>query len=142
MWIFLSDGFLSIVAHRDEPGMLLVRARKRDHLEAAFPEADIEETLLADYRFRTTLPRVQVTARLAEFFCAIDYEDFRDSIRDEGYHEACFEIWKTLHNYQIRSAAALRADDPHGFPDGKEIRAFPDPRRSFFPPIVRGGHAD
>ena len=39
MWIFQNDSFLSIVAHRDKPGMLLVRARKAGDIEAVFPEA-------------------------------------------------------------------------------------------------------
>ena len=38
MWIFLSDSFLSIVAHRDKPGVLLVRARRAGDIEAVFPD--------------------------------------------------------------------------------------------------------
>lgn len=37
MWICLNDAFLSIVAHRDKPGVLLVRARRPGDIERTFP---------------------------------------------------------------------------------------------------------
>ena len=36
MWVFLSDAFLSIVAHRDDPDALLVRARRQGDIECVF----------------------------------------------------------------------------------------------------------
>jgi hypothetical protein len=33
MWLYISDGFLSIVAHRDLPMHLLVRARHPEHIQ-------------------------------------------------------------------------------------------------------------
>jgi hypothetical protein len=41
MWVFLNDSFLSIVAHRTEPGVLLVRARTAGDIEAVFPQAHV-----------------------------------------------------------------------------------------------------
>lgn len=37
MWLALSNGWLSIVAHRDKPGHVLVRARNQNHIESYFP---------------------------------------------------------------------------------------------------------
>ena len=52
MWLFVSGGFVSIVAHRHQPMHVLVRARHPEHIGALFPE--LEPTVLntADYRFR------------------------------------------------------------------------------------------
>ncbi len=60
MWVFLPEGFVSIVADRSDPsgGRLLVRARRREHLEAFLggPEERIEENPSADYRWRAWVP--------------------------------------------------------------------------------------
>lgn len=39
MWVFLNNSFLSIVAHRDKPDVLIVRARRAGDIEAIFPQA-------------------------------------------------------------------------------------------------------
>jgi hypothetical protein len=56
MWVFLNDSFLSIVARRDQPGMLLVRARKAGDIEAVFPEAQTRVDDMADYPHRAEVP--------------------------------------------------------------------------------------
>ena len=50
MYIFAQHGILSIVAHRDKPGMLMVRAPVRDDIEHYWPAAKIVETIDGDYR--------------------------------------------------------------------------------------------
>jgi hypothetical protein len=44
MYIFGQHGILSIVKHRDRPGMLMVRAVARDDLAHYFPQAKIRAT--------------------------------------------------------------------------------------------------
>ena len=46
MWIFLSGGFLSIVAHRHKPNHVLVRARNMNHLKELFQTLSITHTLI------------------------------------------------------------------------------------------------
>jgi hypothetical protein len=41
MWIALTEGWLSIVAHRDKPDHLLVRARNPKHIRRAFPDEEM-----------------------------------------------------------------------------------------------------
>ncbi len=60
MWIFLNDSFLSIVAHRDKPGMLLVRARKIRDIGAVFPGAQMWVDKSADYPCRAEVPAEEV----------------------------------------------------------------------------------
>jgi hypothetical protein len=97
MWVYLTDALLSIVAHRDRPADLLVRARFRGDIEAVFPDAAVTETLDADYRFRATLPREVVARAIADRAAAIDYPNFKgtlphrtrtDHARADAYHAA------------------------------------------------------
>ena len=100
MWLFTTRGFISAVAHRDHPGHLLVRARRSEHLRALFPDASISCTPRADYRYRAVVDRALFLARvLAEASC-IDYDDFKGAIPDADYHDACQEVWGTLHKLQ------------------------------------------
>ena len=57
MWLFFSDGFLSIVAHRDLPDHLLVRSRNARHLKSLFPNAEHYTIRNADYPHRANVPR-------------------------------------------------------------------------------------
>ena len=52
MWIVLTNGWLSIVSHREYPEMLLVRARKPEHIQDNFPEAEVYTDEDADYPYR------------------------------------------------------------------------------------------
>lgn len=81
MWLFTKAGFISAVAHRDRPGFVLVRARRRAHLEALLPllehEHHIEHSPGADYPYRVTLPKVEFAVLVAELVADIDYPNFK-----------------------------------------------------------------
>ena len=65
MWIMTNSGFLSVVAHRDQPNDLLVRARRKGEIETIFPGADISRTPDADYLYRSVISRTEVSSVLA-----------------------------------------------------------------------------
>ena len=96
MWIFLNDAFLSIVAHREKPGILLVRARRGGDIEALFPDAKVWEDARADYRFRAELESEVVGAMVAHRIESIDYDNFKDSVTDSGRHDAYVEVWQAM----------------------------------------------
>ena len=96
MWIFQNDSFLSIVALRNKPGVLLVRARKAGDIEAIFPEAKSREGEGADYQFRADVPVGEVTEAMAERMLAIDYGNFKDSVEERGRHDAYFKVWEVM----------------------------------------------
>jgi hypothetical protein len=100
MWIFTNKGFISAVAHRDKPGLLLVRARRREHLHAALPGFEIQETPHADYRYRTEVPATLLAGLLYDQVAAIDYDNFKNSIADHAYHDACSSVWSVMHRTQ------------------------------------------
>jgi hypothetical protein len=52
MWLFTSNSFVSVVADRDDTqsSLLLVRARIKGDIDQLFPDAEVMETPLTDYR--------------------------------------------------------------------------------------------
>jgi hypothetical protein len=102
MWIFLSNSFLSIVAHRDNPSLLLVRARHKDDITREFPHAAVSETPSADYRYRAELPRHEVSAAIQAAIEDIGYSNFKDSVVEGARHEAYMQVWRVMSALQHR----------------------------------------
>lgn len=100
MWIFMSDSFLSIVAHRTKPGILLVRARLPGDIKRVFPQAKVTVTPSADYMYRSELKADVVAARIAESIVDIDYDNFKNSISDPDRHDACMTVWSAMYRLQ------------------------------------------
>jgi hypothetical protein len=105
MWVFTLLGSFSIVAHRDRPGSVLVRARVEADL-AAFvkglpdPRPKIRRTPDADYLFRVVARKQHVADLLASYVAdGIDYDNFKDAVaeaqgvpRAKVYHD----VWRAL----------------------------------------------
>ena len=102
MWLFVSGGFLSIVAHRHQPDDLLVRARHPNHIQAVFPDAQVTFMRGADYPYRAVLGREVVQAAVAEYLCTMNYDNFKNSIEDDEYHDVCLDVWRTMWAYGNR----------------------------------------
>ena len=109
MWIFLNDGFFSIIEPpKGTPGdRLLVRARNRGDIERVFGlNVKVQRTPNRDYLYRALLDRTQVAVVIANHIAAIDYGNFKDSIPDQRefdlYHDACGRVWATMMTYQIQ----------------------------------------
>ena len=99
MWIFQNDSFLSIVAFRDKPGVLLVRGRKAGDIEAVFPKAKSRENEGTDYQFRADVPAEEVAEAMAERIRAIGYGNFKDSVEDEPRHNAYTDVWTVMRRW-------------------------------------------
>lgn len=101
MWVFLSDGFLSIVDKGDPGGeTLLVRARRKGDIERAFPDAEVVEGAGTDYRFRARISRDEVADRLAEAARNIGYGNFKSSVKDPELHHALLGVWQEMYKLQ------------------------------------------
>ncbi|UTI65197.1 hypothetical protein NBH00_03065 [Paraconexibacter antarcticus] len=114
MWLFTPTGFLSVVADREHPGNLLVRARARADIEAfvavtaAPPPTERPDR---DYRWRTSVPAAVVATYVAEQTAAIDYGNFKSAVaerqgRDRAHRYA--EVWSVMHRLQEDEVAAAR----------------------------------
>lgn len=98
MWIFQNDSFVSIVAHKDRPGYLLVRSRIPGDIERAVPGAEVSEDPAADYRYRAVVSKEVVQEAIMKAIGGIDYPNFKNSIdrADGPRHEAYFDVWQTM----------------------------------------------
>jgi hypothetical protein len=112
MWVLLNDSFLSIVAHNDQPGVMLVRARRRADIKAVFPQVKIIANGGADYEFRAEVDRRDVEAALVGEVRRIDYGNFKDSVRDRFRHDLYLRIWSTLMQLAPRRRQRRLAVEP------------------------------
>ena len=84
-WIFLPQGFFSIVADGQQPGRLVIRARIRGDLETLradlLPQATkVQLTPTRDYPMRIFAPRRAVAAAMSKAVMEIQYTNFKAEI--------------------------------------------------------------
>lgn len=102
MWICLSDSFLSIVAHRNKPDHLMVRARRSGDIEKVFPGYKEEYTPRADYLYRAVIPRKAVADTIYNDIFSIRYDNFKNSVKDNALHNAYSAFWGVMYDLQNR----------------------------------------
>jgi hypothetical protein len=100
MWIVANESFLSIVECKDDPSMLLVRARVEGDIERAFPDARVKITPRADYLYRAFIPRGEVASTIEEMVQGIDYLNFKNSVKDRVRHDAYLDVWRVMERVQ------------------------------------------
>lgn len=108
MWILTNKGYISIVAHRSKKDAVLVRARQREHLEHfaelideafgtdANVRTPISEERPADYEFRFEAKRAAIAMVMASEIDAIDYTNFKNSVKDHFLHGVYFKAYNAL----------------------------------------------
>jgi hypothetical protein len=79
---------------------LLVRARRKAHLTKLFPKMAITETPKRDYRWRVTVPAKVWADLVAKRVMAIDYGNFKDSVKEDTLHDMYAVWWADHHRYQ------------------------------------------
>lgn len=107
MWILLDKGFISIVQHKDDPDLMLVRARVRDDLSNVLGEdIDIVEDKAADYLYRTVVSRQRVADTLRDAVLNVDYTSHVKDIAIERSSEnprrsdAYYATWTAMSKMQ------------------------------------------
>lgn len=116
MWIFLNDAFMSVVEHRDDPSLLMVRARLPGDLETVFPEF-VDRVLTTpsnDYRFRVVVTRERLMQAMNKKIDTIDYDNFKASVRDHARHDAYVGVWSVM--YRAQNAAIKTERDSRTIP--------------------------
>ncbi len=103
MWIYTKEGFVSAVRYKQEDRreratldlveLVIVRARRREHLQKLFPEHEIHETPEADYAFRVFVVQEEFATVLFNLALDIDYPNFKNSVPEGDYHDCLNEIW-------------------------------------------------
>lgn len=114
MWIITSGAFVSIVEHRDDPGMLIVRGRFKGDVQRFLNPLPggmriVEEiTPQADYRFRAVVPREAVLHALLRAGRAINYPNFKDSIKATWRKALAMRVWSIFEREQQERASPAR----------------------------------
>ena len=113
MWVITSTAFVSIVQHREQPGLLIVRGRFKGDVERflAVPGhlRPIEEvTPNADYRYRCVVPRELVAAAMQREVQRIAYPNFKDSIVAKWRKALALRVWSLFHAAQNERAGLAR----------------------------------
>ena len=100
MWLCLSRSFISVVADRNNPDRLLVRARVAGHIEAVFPKAEVFTDARADYLYRAFIDREEVAQKLSEEVREIGYDNFKASVPDQALESAYLGMWRIMNKLQ------------------------------------------
>lgn len=119
MWLFLNNGFFSIVQPRaGDPGFakitlptrgpfvtsdyLLVRARRKGDIERVFPttKGSVVRDASRDYLYRCIVPRYVVGSVLNQVAQTIGYGNFKSSIKDKSYAGHVGRVWSVMADYQ------------------------------------------
>lgn len=108
MWIILNNAFLSVVSPTPDSPDLAVRARVKGDIERVFPDAKVVSIAGRDYAFRAFIKREDVAAAIASSVARIDYGNFKGSVKEHDRHEAYYEIWGAMAQFQ--------EDRGHGYP--------------------------
>lgn len=93
MWVTLNDAFVSIVEHRDDKNLLIVRGRFKGDVDRFLGCRCEQETPNADYRFRAVVARVDVARRMYAQVNAISYPNFKDSIKAAFRRSLASRVW-------------------------------------------------
>lgn len=102
MWIVMNDSFVSIVADREDDLGVVVRARVKEDLETLFPNHidEIIESDDSDYRFRLFLDQQYVAMTIEERVMNIDYDNFKNSVKQSWRKMAYTQIWNVMFRVQ------------------------------------------
>ena len=115
MWIFTQHGMVSVVQHREDPNLLLVRAREPEVLKEFFsdsPKTRIQKTPKADYRYRVLVDRDGFWDVMIGQINQIDYPNFKSHLIgnvDPNTYRAYEEVY-------YAAAFLENGDDPGIFP--------------------------
>lgn len=112
MWLATTRGFYSVVAHREQDDVLLVRARNRGDIYALaelIPSLRPRRTPKADYLWRAEVSRTEFERALPALVAEIDYPNFKDAVKArQGKARASIytRVWGVLLGLERRRPAA------------------------------------
>ena len=101
MWLFSSEGFISVVAHTGKPDTLLVRARDEGSLLSlqGVTGATLKHTPSADYPYRIEALREAYGVWVLEEISRLTYRNYKShmwSARPE-LGDALHAVWAAMH---------------------------------------------
>lgn len=118
MWVFTTNGFLSVVRDKNDSKLLVVRARRKEHLRAFLDGCGLTEVQAvhypeADYAYRAWVSPGTFAEWLGRQAKAIEYTNFKDACADAGagrpYLECLMAVWRVC--YRMTGMKRFIADD-------------------------------
>ena len=96
MWVFLNNAFLSIVEHRDNKDILLVRSRFAEDINRVFPKAEVFSDIGTDYKYRAFICRDDVSHMMKQQAEKINYTNFKNSVLEMDRHNTYLNVWQEM----------------------------------------------
>jgi hypothetical protein len=99
MWVFFKEGYVSIVKHRTEKDVLLVRARRAEIISDFFGKdmlSEIKYDAGADYKCRVFVHKNDVAKAVSDKALGINYTSYKSAITDRRLKYAALEVWQVL----------------------------------------------
>lgn len=98
MWLFSLNSFVSVVRHRKDKTILLVRARRqKDLVELLGPkwEPHITKDARADYHWRVIMPEKVFKTIISQYITKrLDYDNFKAAQkRDPEFSHFLHKVW-------------------------------------------------
>lgn len=111
MWIFTPVGFISIVQKPDDikTGTLTVRARVKGDIARVFPGTKETAGGGTDYAYRAKVPREVVAKAIHDQIMGLDWDNFKNSIKDDDHHHLCNGVWHVGYRHQAAMAPKPRS---------------------------------
>jgi hypothetical protein len=112
MWLFTSEGFVSVVQHSEKTDTLLVRARDEGSLLSLVEAtgATLRHTPNNDYPYRIDALRDAFTAWLVEQVSNLDYTNYKAHmwLSRPDFYSALTDVWVAMH--QVTPNRVTEAD--------------------------------
>jgi len=117
LWVFTTKGFFSIVEHKKDPNLVVIRARVRkdiDNIKMLFEElglevSDVAENVSFDYKYRVFAGRIDWASVMIRLITDMGYTNFKNAVYEadspevmDQRHEAYLDIWAIMHELQFR----------------------------------------
>lgn len=74
-----------------------MRSRDRSHISNLFPNAEIFSKTPSDYKWRAWVSREELKKVLDDYVSSLNYDNFKNSIEDDTYHDACVGVWNEMY---------------------------------------------
>ena len=109
MWVFTNFAFFSVVQHRQDPELVLIRARIRGDLEKLKEKylPNLGEVLKtptkADYPYRALAWKVEFAEAMKKAAMDIDYANFKSSVNDTHRHNLYMSVWSIMAGAERRT---------------------------------------
>lgn len=101
MWVCFNNAFVSAVQDRDNPDGLVVRARRKKHLEVIFPDREIIGMTGSDYKWRICVKKEEFAEIVRKSIMGIDYDNFKNSVKDKALHDMYLDVWSAGYHMQM-----------------------------------------